>query len=437
MQKKISVWTAALICVFAVILSSMGTLLAHRAVFDAEMHKLNVQYTKAMDELNATYEARLAAVDEQIAEYGEIAADLREIDEMYRAMYPGQIDSVSVRDFAIRGYVAGTGDRYGFYYPPEEAEALMNEVNGESDGIGVNVIYDTSAGCIEIISVVPDSPAEKAGIAIGDYIAFVINEEGERESVAEIGYDVALTKLRGAAGTKADFVVLRDSDGDGVYDEKQFSIERAKVESLSITYHIYEPDKTVGVISIASFDKKTPEQFFEAVDALKKAGAAKLVFDVRNNPGGDKDAVCEVLDYLLPEGPILRTVDAAGEYTVEAQSDADFLDMPMAVVMNEGTASAGELFAAAIKDYGAGKLVGTVTYGKGSMQSIVPAFDDGSLLRLTIALYCPPTSENYDGVGITPDVTVPLDEALKDKSFYKYTDAEDNQLRAAVETFGE
>ena len=435
MQKKISVLNAALICVFAVILSSMGTVLAYRGYFDIQMHKLNSQYTEAMDSMNAAYEAKLAAVDEQIAEYGEIAADLREIDELYRTMYPGEIDSISVRDFAIRGYVAGTGDRYGFYYPPEEAEALMNEVNGETDGIGVNVIYDASVGCIEVISIVPDSPAEAAGIEVGDYIAYVVTDEGEREAIAEIGYEVALTKLRGAEGTEAKFIVFRDSDGDGVYDEKEYSIKRAKVDSLSVTYHVYEPDSSIGVIQLSGFDKKTPEQFREAVDSLKKSGVQKLIFDVRNNPGGDKDAVCEVLDYLLPEGVLMRTVNAAGEYSVEAESDADFLDMPMAVVMNDQTASAGELFSAAIKDYGAGKLVGTTTYGKGSMQSIVPAFDDGSLLRLTVALYCPPTSENYDGIGITPDIEVPLDEALEDKNFYKYTDAEDNQLRAAAESF--
>lgn len=435
MQKKISVLNAALICVFAVILSSMGTILAYRGYFDAQMHELNRVYAEAVDSMTETYEAKLAAIDEQIAEYGEIAADLRDIDELYRSMYPGDIDSVSVRDFAIRGYVAGTGDRYGFYYPPEEAKALMNEVNGETDGIGINVIYDADKGVIEVISVVPDSPAEKAGIIIGDYIAFIINEDGEKESVSEIGYDAAITKMRGAAGTKAKFSVLRDGDGDGVYDEKEYSIERAKVDSLSVSYHVYEPDSSIGVIQISGFDKKTPKQFREAVDSLKESGVRKLIFDVRNNPGGDKDAVCEVLDYLLPEGVLMRTVDASGEYTVIAESDADFLDMPMAVVMNGQTASAGELFSAAIKDYGAGKLVGTTTYGKGSMQSIVPAFDDGSLLRLTVALYCPPTSENYDGVGITPDVRIEIDEALKDKSFYKYTDAEDNQLRAAAESF--
>lgn len=436
MQKKISIWTTAMICIFAVILSSMGTVLFYRTSYNKQLHALNKEYTAAADELDKVYKAKLAAIDEQIAEYGEIAADLRDIDEMYRELFPGTLDSGELRNFAIKGYVAGTGDRYGFYYSPEEAEVLMNEVNGESDGIGVNVIYDTDTGCIEIISVNPDSPAEKSGVLVGDYIAYVINDDGEKESVSEMGYDVALSYLRGESGTVAEFTVLRDSNGDKVYDEIDFSIERASIESVSVSYHIYEPDNTVGVIRITSFDRKTPGQFVNAVEELREAGAEKLVFDVRYNPGGDKDAVCEILDYLLPEGPILRTVDSDGNYTVVESSDKSFLDMPMAVVMNSGTASAGELFAAAIKDYDCGKLVGDVSYGKGSMQSILPVFDDGSLLRLTVSLYCPPVSENYDGVGITPDVSEPIDEALEGKNFYKYTDAEDNQLRAAVNTFG-
>ena len=435
MQKKVSVVTAALVCIFGIIMSSMITAIYFRESYNMQVHELNKQYNEAATELDEAYKARLDAIEKQMAEYGEIAADIREIDELYRSMYPGEIDQEKIRNYAIKGYVAGTGDRYGFYYSPEEAEELTNDINGETDGIGTNVIYDTATGCIEVVSVVPDSPAEKAGLMVGDFIAYVV-KDNKREAVAEIGYDAALTALKGKAGTVADFIVYRDSDGDGIYTEEEFSIERAHVESLSVRYHVYEPDSSVGVIQISGFDKKTPDQFFAAVADLKNSGVTKLVFDVRNNPGGDKDAVCDILDYLLPEGPLLRTVNAEGEYTTEEESDAFFLNMPMAVVMNSSTASAGELFAAAIKDYGAGKLVGKNTYGKGSMQTIAPVLDDGSLLRLTITLYCPPVSDNYDGVGIAPDIEVDIDEALKNKNFYKYTDAEDNQLRAAAETLG-
>ncbi len=435
MQKKISVWTAAVIVAFAVIFSSMTTVIVLRGSYNAELHERTAEYSEKFDEISSAYNKELAAIDEQMKEYGEIAADISEIDRMYREMYPGELDSESLREYAIKGFVVGTGDRYGIYYSPEEAEALMASVNGESEGIGINVIYDADTGSIEVIDVFPDSPADTAGMLVGDRIAYVVGDDGEREAISQIGYDVALSRLRGEAGTVAKFVAYRDSDGDGVFDEHEFEIERAPIDNLSVAYRIYEPDPTIGVIRISGFDRKTPEQFKTAVESLKASGVRKLIFDVRYNPGGDKAAVCEVLDYLLPEGVLIRTVDAEGNYTDDMMSDENFLDMPMAVVMNGSTASAGELFAAAIRDFGCGKLVGDTTYGKGSMQSIVPVFDDGSLLKMTVALYCPPKTENYDGVGLEPDVKVPVDEALKDKNFYKYTDSEDNQLRAAADTF--
>jgi len=425
----------AVICLFAVIVSSMVTVIVLQEVYNSKLHEEQKLYNEALAAEMTNYSNKIAAVEEQMAEYGEIAADIQKIDLMYREYYPGELDAEALRKYAIKGYIAGTGDRYGFYYSPDEAKALMESVEGETDGIGVNVIFDTELGCIEVIDVYPESPAEKAGVKVGDLISHVINDDGEKESIQIIVYDAALSRLRGEAGTEAKFMILRDSDGDGKYEELDFTIERAHIETVSVTHHIYEPDKTIGVIRISSFEKNTPAQFTAAVDALKAEGVQKLIFDVRHNPGGDKDSVCEILDYLLPKGDLMRTVDAEDNYTTIETSDEKFLDMPMAVVMNSGTASAGELFAAAIKDYGTGKLVGDQTFGKGSMQSIMPVFDDGSLVKLTVALYCPPTSENYDGVGIVPDVSEPLDETLADMSFYKLTDANDNQLAAAAKTF--
>lgn len=421
MKKRISLPAAVLLCVLCAVLASMITVLT-----------LRESYNSALYELNRKYAGKLAAVEEQMEVYGEIAADLREIDALYRENYPDELDTEALREGVIRGYIVGAGDRYGFYYSPEEAAALTNDMEGETDGIGVSVIYDASVGCIEIISVYPDSPAEAAGVVSGDYIGYIIGEDGTREAVAELGYENALARLRGEAGTDARFVILRDDDGDGVYSELETVATRAHIDARSVEYHLYEPDSSIGVVRITGFDGNTPEQFIAAVEALRADGAEKLIFDVRYNPGGRDDSVCAVLDYLLPEGPLLRTVDSEGNYTVKYYSDESCLDMPMAVVMNSGTASAGELFAAAIRDYGAGKLVGDVTYGKGSIQMLTPVLDDGSILKLTYALYCPPVSDNYDGVGITPDVSVTLDESLADKSFYKLTDDEDNQLRAAA-----
>ena len=286
------------------------------------------------------------------------------------------------------------------------------------------------------INTYKDSPAEGTGIHVGDLITDVILDDGSRESVVSLGYDVALTKLRGESGTTAHFVVARDEDGDGVYDELEFTVERKKIDAESVMARLYEPDPTIAVIRITGFEKNTPDQFYAAMDEMKAAGAEKFVFDLRSNPGGDKDSVSSILDYLLPEGPILRTVDSDGNYKVLTTSDAKCLDMPMAVLVNGSTASAAELFAASVKDYGVGKVVGNVTYGKGSMQTMFDIFSDGSLLKLTVAYYCPPYSENYDGVGVKPDVEVALDESLAGVSIYKLSDTEDNQLTEAVKTFG-
>lgn len=410
MQKKISVWMTVMICAFGIVLSSMITIVTIQQIYNKKLY------------------------DERMT-YGEIGAAIRDIDLLYRQYYPGELNADDLKNYAIKGYIVGTGDRHGYYYSPEEAKVLTDSMNGEGEGIGVMITYSEGDAAIKVESVTPGSPAEKSGVKHGDLITHIINDDGTRESVESLGYDVAVDRLKGEIGAVAKFVVLRDEDGDGVNEEKEFEVERTRYETISVLYHVYGPDNSIGVIQISGFEKNTPGQFRAAVSDLQSKGVKKLIFDVRNNPGGDKDSVCEILDYLLPEGTLLRTVDAEGNYTTVETSDEGCLDMPMAVVVNGNTASAGELFAAAIKDYGAGKLVGEKTYGKGSMQSIMPVFGDGSLLKVTTALYCPPVSENYDGVGITPDVAETLDRSLADIPLSELTDENDNQLRAAAEIF--
>ena len=185
------------------------------------------------------------------------------------------------------------------------------------------------------------------------------------------------------------------------------------------------------MVKITGFDRATPDQFFAAVQTLLDGGCTRLVVDVRNNPGGELQAICTVLDYLLPYGPVIRTVDREGNEEVIYRSDAKALDVPMAVLVNENTASAGELFCSALQDYEKAVIVGTQTYGKGSMQTI-RQLSDGSGLSVTYRYYCPPFSDNYDGVGVTPDVVVEPAGAMLEKNIYKITDEEDNQLQAAV-----
>ena len=432
MQKKISVWAAALFVIIGAVVAAMASVLAIGGTYRAKIAEYDSLYSEKAAELERQIEVNKSSIEG----YGELAGELYSIDQAYRQMYPGELDDDAIKTAVLNGYIAGVGDKYGYYFPKDQADAYKESAAGETEGIGISVVQNQTYGCFEVISVYKDSPAERAGIHVGDLITDVILDDGSRESVTSLGYDVALTKLRGESGTTAHFVVARDEDGDGVYDELEFTVERKKIDAESVMARLYEPDPTIAVIRITGFEKNTPDQFYAAMDEMKAAGAEKFVFDLRSNPGGDKDSVSSILDYLLPEGPILRTVDSDGNYKVLTTSDAKYLDMPMAVLVNGSTASAAELFAASVKDYGVGKVVGDVTYGKGSMQTIFDIFSDGSLLKLTVAYYCPPYSENYDGVGVKPDVEVALDESLAGVSIYKLSDTEDNQLTEAVKTFG-
>lgn len=353
---------------------------------------------------------------------------LEEIKAYFENIYIGELDEEMITEGMIAGYVAGTGDKYATYYNEEAYESLMEDLSGDMQGIGVTVIYNADMKAIEIINVFPDSPAMSAGVEPGDLVVYVGEE---LESVAYLGYDAAVKKMQGTAGTIAKFVVYR---GEGYTEEVKFEIERSFITEQTVTHRLYSLDETVGIIKITSFDTRTVEQFGNAVEELRAQGATKLVFDVRNNPGGELKSICTILDSLLPEGPVIRTMEKNSGEKVIYTSDANELDMPMAVLVNGSTASAAELFTSALKDYEKATVVGTLTYGKGCMQTIYK-LQSGGALSLTSALYYPPFSDNYDNIGITPDVEVELEGEAANKNIYKLTDEEDTQLAAAVATF--
>lgn len=332
---------------------------------------------------------------------------------------------------ALKGLAQGTGDRYAEYYTEEEFSAMMDDSNGDMQGIGISVIHNTDYNVIEIINVFPNSPALEAGLEPGDLITYVgIGENAT--PVEELGYTNAVMALQGTAGTFCEFTV---NYGDNYAQIKEYSIERGFVKEQTVTHRICETDKTVGIIKILEFDATTPDQFLTAIDDLKANGAEKLIFDVRYNPGGNLTSICEILDFLVPEGPIIRIRDKDGnEETVD--SDESEFNMPMAVLCNGSTASAAELFTSALMDYDKAISVGNVTYGKGSMQTTIP-LTDGSGVKLTTKMYFPPFSEGYDGIGITPDIEIDMDESTEGISIYKITDAQDTQLQRAIRYFNE
>lgn len=372
------------------------------------------------------------------------------IDRLFSTYSVFDLDEEALMDAILKGYVAGTGDKYAEYFTAEEYAQFTADNKGEFVGVGIAVIENADKGCIEIISVMPESPALEAGLLPGDLVTY-IGIGDNRQSVEEIGYTLALDLMRGEEETVSDFTVSREVDGK--MTEIEFSIIRKKITSVSVNSRICETDKSVGIIKITQFNITTPKQFCEAVDSLIKSGCDKFVFDVRYNPGGDLNSIKSVLSYFLNEGDVyIRVVDKNGKTKTDiieaveysgnyadcsvARSDiGKYRNLKFAVLTNGRTASAAELFTSALMDYKLSVTVGTKTYGKGTMQStfsLAPYGYNGAL-KLTTKYYYPPISDSYNGIGIIPDREIELDESLAGKNIYTITDAEDNQLQAAIE----
>lgn len=390
---------------------------------------------------------------------GESAASgkLGQIIDLFKTYSYYEIDEEILCRAMVGGMGLAINDRYAEYYDAEEFALMTAENQGETQGIGVTVIENADYKCIEIISVLPNSPALAAGVEPGDLIVYVGAGEN-KESVSELGYYAALAKLQGVKGTLCEFTVRR---GEGYAEEVDFSIMRDTFTSESVMYHVCETNAKVGIIKITQFDLTTPPQFCAAMDALIAQGAEYFLFDVRYNGGGDLASITAVLSFMLNEDDILiKTRDRSGSEVVTkvaevkyapnsayascnvTKSDiAKYRDKVMgksAVLANGSTASAAELFTCALMDYEISEIVGTTTYGKGSMQTIfsLEYFGYDGAVKMTTKMYFPPLSEGYDGIGIKPDLEVELDKSLENKNIYKITDAEDNQIQAAIDLIG-
>lgn len=457
MQKRISILALVVITLLCCLATFMATFIAmknedDKALLDKNTVIIDTEPGDTDNVEDVTPETSAPETDAPIntpvkpekPSYGssfmnKVVEKLTIVDAYFRSYYIGELDEDALIDGIIAGYVEGTGDDFAAYYNAQAFQDYMNDYNAELVGIGVNVIYNTEYETLEIISVVPESPALEAGVQPGDLI-YTVGEE--REFASDLGYYPTIDKLRGEVGTEAVFTVLR---GRNYTEEVEFRIIREKITEITVMSHVYELDNTVGIIKITSFDAKTPEQFFAAIDELQNSGCEKLVVDLRYNPGGELQSICTILDYIVPDGgPIIHIIDGNGkEVDAEYADDGHELNMPMVVLVNGNTASAAELFTATVRDYMKAIIVGTTTYGKGCMQTTIPLYSnmltgklyDGSAVTITYRMYDPPFSPNYHGVGIVPDVIVELDEALLEKNIYKITDAEDNQLREAVEIF--
>lgn len=346
------------------------------------------------------------------------------IDKLYRENFVGEIDEEALTDSLIRGYLAGVGEKYGAYYTADEYADYQASLEGSLVGIGVTVIYDGESGCPKVTEVIENSPAMESGILAGDLIYKVDGSLSE-----DLGYNNTIAAVKGAEGTKVNITVKREGK------ELSFDIERREVETKCVYYHMYEASD-IGIIRITRFATVAGDQFEDALNALKALGAKKLVFDLRDNPGGDLESVSKILDILLPEGDIVIVTDKDGNKSVAKKSDANDTDMPMAVLVNGNSASASELFAANIRDYDKGAIIGTTTFGKGTMQSIIP-MSDGSCIVISYRMFASKSGVNYEGVGIKPDITVEPNEKVQKTNFLDLEDKDDNQLMEAVKYLSE
>lgn len=334
------------------------------------------------------------------------------IDQKY--LYGEEINEAVLNEMVIKGYVAGLGDPYSVYYNQEETVSLYESTSGEFTGIGVALSQDPETKLITLTTVYEDSPGEKAGLLDGDILYKV---DGKDVSTADL--DTVVSKIRGEKGTKVKLTVLRGSD------LKEYTCEatRDKIE-VNTVFSEMKADQT-GYIRVSGFELVTSEQFEKALKALQDQGMESLIIDLRSNPGGNMSTVCEMLDLILPKGTIVYTEDKYGKRDTWSSDDEHQLNLPMAVLIDGNSASAAEIFAGAIQDYGVGTLVGTTTFGKGIVQNLY-TMTDGTCLKITTSEYFTPNGRNIHGKGIEPDVVV---EYQYDE---KHPEA-DNQLDAAME----
>ncbi len=352
--------------------------------------------------------------------YTDIGKVIAEIEKIYDSKYVRERGD-DYKSRVINGYLSGIGDAYAYYYTAEEMQKNMAEDNGNSYGIGVMVAW--TGNSLKLSRVMKDSPAAEAGLMVGDDLKAV-----NGESFDGLTYSEALSKCRGEKGDEKNFVVERG----GETLEVKIICGDYTIESVFLDIKEYNGVK-IGVIECTQFIYPTPTEIKTAVETIKAEGCEGIIFDMRDNPGGLLDSVVGTLDYLLPEGTVVRLTFKDTKLNESYSSDANYAtDLPFAVLVNGNTASAGELFTSCIKDFDRAKIIGTTTYGKGCGQTQY-ALPDGGYIKLTTFFYDPPTSENYDGVGIVPDIVVELPEEYKNTNISLIPEGSDTQMIAALD----
>ena len=328
-----------------------------------------------------------------------------------------EVDESAQQTAELKALMSALDDPYSCYYTAEEYAELMESTSGIYCGIGALVSQNAQTGIITIVKPFVDGPAYNAGVLPNDIIYAVNGEE-----VTGVDLSTVVATMKGEPDTKVEITVYRE----GEYID--IEIIRGTIEVPTVEYKML--DNNIGYIQVMEFDEVTAEQFINAIADLENQGMEGLVVDLRDNPGGLLNIVCQMLDRLLPEGRIVYTEDKYGNIDEEFSTADEEFNLPMAVLVNGNSASASEIFAGAVQDYKKATIVGTQSFGKGIVQYVIPIYD-GSAVKITISKYYTPLGQDIHGKGITPDVVVELDEELSKLASIPMD--KDNQLAAAIQ----
>ncbi len=324
------------------------------------------------------------------------------------------VDESTLEEGVYKGLLESLDDPYSVYYTHDELVQLQQQTEGIYYGIGAYISQDNEMGYVRVSKIIKNTPAEASGLQQDDYIYKVDGEDMQGKDSSYV-----VSKIKGEAGTKVTITVVRE----GATDPIDIEVERQKIESPTVEYQMLDND--MAYIQITEFDLVTTEQFEEAYKQAQADEMKGLILDLRSNPGGNLSTVCDIARMILPKGLIVYTEDKYGkreEYTCDG---ANQIKVPLVVLTNGYSASASEILAGAVKDYGIGTLVGTTTYGKGIVQKVIN-LSDGSAVKLTVSNYFTPNGNNIHKIGIDPDVEVEFDAE-------QYKNGVDNQLEKAKE----
>lgn len=407
MRNRKSFWGGVLTGILAVALLAGGIYLGNSAwLFYSRTQNVSVQETAESVSANsvATQNTlnKLDVIEETIDKY-----------------YLESVDEQTLENGIYKGMVESLGDPYSTYYAPDELEQIQEKTEGIYYGIGAYIGIDTETSLPRLTGIIDGTPAQESGLRAGDLIYQVDGTEVQGMELEQV-----TSLVKGEEGTAVHLTIIREGESDYL----EIDVVRRQVESPTVNQEML--DDRIGYIQITEFDTVTLDQFTEALAVCRGKGMEGLILDLRGNPGGNLSTVCEIARQILPEGLIVYTEDKNGKRTEYSCDGEHEMTEELVVLVDANSASASEILAGAIKDYGIGTLVGTTTFGKGIVQRII-SLTDGSAVKLTVSHYYTPNGNNIHEVGIEPDVEIAFDGDAY------YNDGVDNQLQKAIEVMNE